>query len=933
MNNIRIILQDGEYIGERQILQKSQFITSIFDICDDTHIIDFTIYDSDDTTDTNNTNNTNDTNDTNNTNNKFNKINKNTFDVYYNTLANVSYLDNISPNDYNIYIKIFDFLCFSEGLEYIDGLIKKIISNIRKYDDLKDSFYQSFDNNCKLLIHFFETVDEEYISNIPNKTLLNKVIKSLYYNDDNIFSLRNDIDEIRFHMSDIELFDVVNWSIPPSQTNQKTLCDITEFTHNFNAITHDYFNVDFDWSNIVVSGGSIYTILTKKTMKKYSDIDMWLYGDIETQRKKVFYLLDRFRRLFSTTIYVGINMSVIYIFINDLNIYFNIVCSVNYTNPYDIINNFDLSHVMMFYDGVDVNFTNCSLASIMYGVVKKLKKIKLHRIKKLYDLGLSLLTCDDDIVDVSDVSELHICKKKSYVKNGFYKIKCTIDVQELNLAINKSSKLMEPYYPQSIYSDFYNKGILAKTNNINNMYIINDNDVIQNIVSSVCYIKKIGDVVSDYSTKQMKPIKNIVHNCSIKFYIENWEKMHCIVNKMQKKYVMANTTNASLMNLLTQAGNEFTMHNVSIKYIEYRDIIVITRIYGENFDYKIYRLSDNKASLYYNSGYGKTDICEQQHGIVKLHKIHDIQFMLLNNSIIINKNIIHQSSDFNDKLIVKNVHMKKPSECDFYCYDCRNHYIFDNNGYQKVNYLVGYFNGDVVFEMNHRTVFKVYCIIDRDNVPLNKYNPLLNKFDNIRTEISVQHVDIYTYEFYSTIYRTICYNKNEPLILSLSNVNIFIHNNMEHKNRLSYVIANIMSDHLVDLVKQIMLKFSVECNVENINLACNVDTNDEVVIDDIDYETDILDHKIDKSVNTNEIISEDINKSEIIITKPKSEYVGAVVDCNTKIYDSQHKTIKFDTLQNYEKTANLVVHIKKIYKTRENKYIPSIKCLKCEFIE
>jgi len=920
MDNIRIILHDDEYIGEYQILQKSQFITSMFDICDKTQILDFTICNSD-----------------------FARhiFSKKMFDVYYNTLVNLSYLDTISPNDYNFYIKMFDYLCFSEGLAYINGLIKKVISEFAKYDNLQESFYQCFDNDCDMLIYFFNTVDKKYISNIQNKqnkqnkqikTLLSKVIKSLYHDDDNIFSLRNDIDEIRFYMSDTNSFDVIQWSIP--QTYQyKKLCDITEFTHDFNLLTHDFFNTDFDWSNIVISGGSIYTILTKKTMKKYSDIDIWLYGDIETQRKKLFYIINRFRTLFPT-IYVGINLSVVYVFINDLQIYFNIICSAHHTKPIDIITNFDLSHAMMFYDGYDVHFTSYSLASILYGVVKLFKKIAPLRLRKLYDLGLSLLTCDDCVTSSGNyISYKYIEKHNKYYTKSTFRV---FRVEELNLDIEKSAKLLEQYYPQSIHSEQYNRTILMKTNNINDMHIINNinnidnidttnnDNVIQNIVSSVCYIKKFGAVISDYLTEseqlsnknanKKKIIKYDIHNCSIQFVFTNYYAMRCKVDKLRHAYIVCTTTNASLMELITREGDLFTMHNVSIEYVINNNETRIIRIYGLNYDYKIYKLSNNKASLYYNSGYGKTYVYEHidythntiYRPIPRIHKLHNIKFVLLYglDIIAIDKHTMHQSPNFIDELIKQNkngIGIGKQLVCEHnYYYRCKTSFIFDDNVYKKKTFLTGYFFGDIIFEISHRGYAETLCIIDRDNVPLNKYKVFLNKFNDIRTDISAQNVNIYTYFYITKQYYQIFYNNNEPLVLSLSNTHIVVKKQIkkiEYHSR-EYIIILVMNDYLTDLVKQIMLKFNVEYNIGNIDEACTIGTY-EIDINDIEtnnindiippnddeimnYDSDTPDtaelhnfYESDKSDETDETeisCPKIANKSVLVSTKSNTEY-------------------------------------------------------------
>lgn len=147
--------------------------------------------------------------------------------------------------------------------------------------------------------------------------------------------------------------------------NDNMIVDYETFKLRFNEHTNSIFD-DFDWSNVIMCGGFLYAILdkTKNSFLQSTDIDLFVYGD--NVIKKIKYILEYFQSN-NKEIYYIVNQNVITIIHPQVKYVIQIIPQESKL-PQDIIFDFDLSYVKMYFDGKNIITNIEGLVSMKYNL-------------------------------------------------------------------------------------------------------------------------------------------------------------------------------------------------------------------------------------------------------------------------------------------------------------------------------------------------------------------------------------------------------------------------------------------------------------------------------------------------------------------------------------------------------------------------------------
>ena len=258
-------------------------------------------------------------------------------------------------------------------------------------------------NKQRKLEHFFELYT--LLINYMHREVINR----------SICNISNNPYFKHYAFGKILLYDLPD-SIMYRKDNQLSLTYITQeryrsgenvisssFKHNFGYYTQELLTDDFNWSNCIVAGGSIYKILGKNFMDycdtKYnkSDIDIFVYGQTKKKKEKVRYLINYFITKLKKIIIIN-KPNVITIYSKHYHRDIQIIVG-NYRTPLQILNDFDLSHLQLCYNGTKIQMTpNCfhSFRTQTTTIMKHTMNANLYN--KIKASGMSLVYKNEDLV-------------------------------------------------------------------------------------------------------------------------------------------------------------------------------------------------------------------------------------------------------------------------------------------------------------------------------------------------------------------------------------------------------------------------------------------------------------------------------------------------------------------------------------------------------
>lgn len=133
------------------------------------------------------------------------------------------------------------------------------------------------------------------------------------------------------------------------QVGNEAIMPVDKVISRMYNYTYDIIKyVPFEDGNCVYSGGSLYDVISGNEVSGVTDIDIFMFGDIDKQKVTVDKLVDELHRHYKINIVIENNVMNIYFY--DIPRTLQIINSSE-TSPEKIIGNFDCTHVMSFYDG------------------------------------------------------------------------------------------------------------------------------------------------------------------------------------------------------------------------------------------------------------------------------------------------------------------------------------------------------------------------------------------------------------------------------------------------------------------------------------------------------------------------------------------------------------------------------------------------------
>jgi len=164
------------------------------------------------------------------------------------------------------------------------------------------------------------------------------------------------------------------------------------------AVLNPIFKDDFDWTNIVVAGGLLTSLLenTQNISENLSDIDFFVYGDAPTIKDKIKYICDYIKKQVEKQKknFVIFSMSYNRALINILIEGFRPIQIIGVANstPLEIINNFDMTHCQVAFDGLELTITPKFIASMQTRTTEivSIRPIHLFRMVKAYSRNFSV---------------------------------------------------------------------------------------------------------------------------------------------------------------------------------------------------------------------------------------------------------------------------------------------------------------------------------------------------------------------------------------------------------------------------------------------------------------------------------------------------------------------------------------------------------------
>ena len=415
--------------------------------------------------------------------------------------------------------------------------------------------------------------------------------------------LENDIDTQEI----VPIKKLYNMNTHLEFIGKKAIIPMSEYKSEINKLFPD-----FDWHNVVLSGGYLYGLIDNihTSILPGSDIDLFVYGkDRWIISQKIKYILEYFSKYNPYCISKG---NVITLIIPSLSYDIQII-SHDYPNPMLILEKVDYNYVKMFYDGYDIYCSLDCLLAIKYKIAMYCydQKVPFKGIR-LYKTILKGLRLEyDPAILNSEFIDLCGLHNNLHIKFALNK---SVSVRKLSLSSNpiESEYLIKAFYKTDT--------IKLMSLNDTDLFGICDEDeygmmksksLIDIDVNDIVDIIEIGkDSINDYYA--FVTIDNtIIYNITLECESDSWIKQNkykyiitiCDSESVSKYVNLCNT----ISNILTKFKKYDTMSNLdnnlstgtynrstvdiythllpdSNSYKELNKIMGSTNTYGNKFD-------------------------------------------------------------------------------------------------------------------------------------------------------------------------------------------------------------------------------------------------------------------------------------------------------------------------------------------------------------
>lgn len=181
--------------------------------------------------------------------------------------------------------------------------------------------------------------------------------------------------------------------------------------------------IPWEESNFVFSGGLLYDIITNRFDQELMDIDLFFYGDAYSKIKTINKLLDNLDKE-QYYYLIGYRGSVIYIFIQGIPRIIQLIMT-NKLKPDQIINTFDLTHIMSYSDGKTI-YSNPYTINQFESKKTSIKLIHKNRLIKYFERELDcedlLLSNYNFVIDSADKEKFLKSKRERQLYNSTYNL-------------------------------------------------------------------------------------------------------------------------------------------------------------------------------------------------------------------------------------------------------------------------------------------------------------------------------------------------------------------------------------------------------------------------------------------------------------------------------------------------------------------------------
>ena len=352
-------------------------------------------------------------------------------------------------------IPLYLWYNYKHNFELFVFIINDVLQCLNKTKQLP-KFKQIY-NKIKAI--FVSKRDRKYLENSLANFSNNPYFKCNFFEDLLLFDLQT----VKPTFKKTNKVEIVDYWCPDTDTNglffnndkskidyeegEEVVCDT--FRENFNKYTMNLFG-DFNWQNCVVAGGLVNKIVNKDFEQRLlsgrydnSDIDLYIYGTTPTKKRKLIYVLN-FLKTKLGEYYLINKQNVITLIFPDYHCEIQIIIG-NYKNPLQIINDFDLSHLQMLYNGKTVKSTKSNLVALETQTSRVMKNRLTQKLGQKTFMAGYALEYSNSISDEDAISLHHSIIGTKKIYDTYYKPTKSIffenNKKKMKLYINKKSNI------------------------------------------------------------------------------------------------------------------------------------------------------------------------------------------------------------------------------------------------------------------------------------------------------------------------------------------------------------------------------------------------------------------------------------------------------------------------------------------------------------
>ncbi len=390
---------------------------------------------------------------------------------------------------------------------------------------------------------------------------------------------------------------IENKNQTPITYNIKSIVSYEKFINLLHTKTNNIF-VNFDWNNVILTGGFLYGLVDNicNSILPGSDIDLFVFGDHDEIENKTKQLLEYFSKF--NPHYVC-NGNVITLVITSLNYDIQIISFDSNINELNIITNFDYNYVKLYFNGTNIFCTLDNLLALKYKIAiltpneNQKEYMITSRIYKTITKGLKIKY--DSHIKNPCINENNIKMDKLHdnqqIKTNLMK---SVSIRKLipYLEYNEIIELIKSYYKtQNVFTNIEQINNISKIIESGEYGFLKNKQININNINDIQVIKKCSNL-SYYSFHTTN--NEIYNNISIQTIFCNFKKLEYENNNRSIcliLYIKDIETKQKLINLHN------CLHKIIKKKLNDKEIGNMHICGYNNNSFKIIKSTDNDLKL------------------------------------------------------------------------------------------------------------------------------------------------------------------------------------------------------------------------------------------------------------------------------------------------------------------------------------------------